>query len=85
MRAREESFTPLVQAISGMAGVVAVGKSGGNQMPQRAESDRLVKHHCDALTDREDIERAAARKDALFYHFKTLCEDISKIVPGGPQ
>lgn len=29
----------------------------------------LVQHHLEGLEDREDLERAAARKDVLFYHF----------------
>jgi len=31
--------------------------------------DVLIKYHLEKLKDREDLERAAGRKDVLFYHF----------------
>ena len=34
-----------------------------------ALSQTLTAHHLHALCDTEDLDRAAARKDALFYHF----------------
>lgn len=32
-------------------------------------ADKLLEHHLAALDDTEDLERAVARKDPLFYHF----------------
>jgi hypothetical protein len=32
-------------------------------------AEKLISHHLDALSDIEDLERAVAGKDVLFYHF----------------
>jgi len=49
MQTREEAFGLLVQAVSGMAGVVAIGKSGGGQLPENNESDIDVFVFCTGI------------------------------------